>query len=89
MKNSSFAQPAQLLGSTLMVKKRSKFKALPLFLASALLLLSFLGNILLGMLAQQQGMALFYLGPVWEFLMLFGAAAGFVLFALLNESPSS
>jgi len=70
-------------------KKCSNLKARPLLLLSVLLFMGYLGNILLSLLSLQYGVAVLYLDNVWEFVMLFGAAAGSILFVLLNESTDS
>lgn len=68
-----------------MAGKHSKLRALPLLVLSTLLFIGYVSNILLGMLAIQYAVAVPYLVDLWEFLMLFGAAAGFIIFILLNE----
>lgn len=70
-------------------KKRPPIKARALMLFSALLFAGYVGNILLSMLALHYGVDVFHLDNVWEFLMLFGGAAGSIMFVLLNESHDS
>lgn len=69
--------------------QHSEIKARALLLLSALLFTGYLGNIVMGVLNLHFKTELFHLGNVWEFLMLFGAAAGFIIFVLLNESHDS
>lgn len=68
---------------------RSKLRARPLLLVSTLLFIGYVGNILLGVVAIQHAAEVPYLDDLWEFLMLFGSAIGFVVFILLNESDDA
>ena len=81
-------QDHELMDSS-MSDKRSKLRAIPLVLVSTLLFIGYVSNILLGKMAIQNAMAVPYLGDLWEFLMLFGSVAGFIVFVLLNESRDS
>ena len=69
--------------------RRSKLLALPLLLVASLLFAGYIGNILMGTLAIQHGVNVPYFPDLWEFLMLFGASIGFIVFILLNEEKAS
>ena len=78
-----------VLKESSMGDQRSKLRARPLLLISTLLFAGYVCNILLGMLAIQHAVEVPYLDDLWEFLMLFGSAIGFVVFILLNESDDA
>ena len=78
-----------VLAESSMGDQRSKLRARPLLLVSTLLFIGYVCNILLGMLAIQHAVEVTYLDDLWEFLMLFGSAIGFVVFILLNESDDA
>ncbi|MDO6565163.1 hypothetical protein Q4488_17435 [Amphritea sp. 1_MG-2023] len=60
----------------------------PLLYVSTFLFAGFVINVLLGMMAIQHAIDVPYLADIWEFLMLFGSAVGFVVFMLLNETDA-
>ena len=76
----------QVLTELSMGDQRSTLRARPVLLVSTLLFAGYVINILLGMMAIQHAVDVPYLADLWEFLMLFGSAIGFVVFILLNES---
>lgn len=82
----NFPESNPLLKESSMGDQRSKLRARPLVLVSTLLFIGYVCNILLGMLVIQYSVEVPYLDDLWEFLMLFGSAIGFVVFVLLNES---